>query len=149
VSCTYWIWSCGLTSNLRFWMPTVNFNKRLAECQWLTKLTGYVRYVYKFILSNPMNKTTRWFKYDRDCLCVNLATSVLVIFEPPCIYYLLNVIYCIINYEKFGHNFYQTNTKLKHKELFKLWIQKKGEHSNIKNEYIQNSDTWMYRYFCF
>jgi len=27
---------------------------------------------------------TRWFKYDRDCLCVNLATSVLVIIEPPC-----------------------------------------------------------------
>ena len=27
---------------------------------------------------------TRWFKYDRDCLCVNLATSVPVIFEPPC-----------------------------------------------------------------
>ena len=28
---------------------------------------------------------TRWFKYDRDYLCVNLATSVLVKFEPPCI----------------------------------------------------------------
>ena len=28
---------------------------------------------------------TRWFKYDRDCLCVNLATSVQVIFEPTCI----------------------------------------------------------------
>ena len=34
----------------------------------------------------PANLTsTRWFKYDRDYLCVNLATSVLVIFEPPCI----------------------------------------------------------------
>jgi len=30
-------------------------------------------------------RNTRWFKYDRDCLCVNLATSVPVIFEPPCI----------------------------------------------------------------
>jgi len=29
--------------------------------------------------------STRRFKYDRDCLCVNLATSVPVIFEPPCI----------------------------------------------------------------
>ena len=28
---------------------------------------------------------TRWFKYDRDCLCVNLVTSFPVIFEPPCI----------------------------------------------------------------
>jgi len=35
---------------------------------------------------------TRWFKYDWDCLCVNLATSVPVIFEPPCIY---NVCVCI------------------------------------------------------
>jgi len=29
-------------------------------------------------------ENTSWFKYDRDCLCVNLATSVPVIFEPPC-----------------------------------------------------------------
>ena len=36
-------------------------------------------YIYTYIY-------TRWFKYDRDCLCVNLATSVPVIFEPPCIY---------------------------------------------------------------
>ena len=28
---------------------------------------------------------TRWFKYDRDYLCVNLATSVPVIYEPTCI----------------------------------------------------------------
>jgi len=28
--------------------------------------------------------STRWFKYDWDCLCVNLATSVPVICEPPC-----------------------------------------------------------------
>ena len=28
--------------------------------------------------------TTRWFKYDRDYLCVNKSQFVLVIFEPPC-----------------------------------------------------------------
>jgi hypothetical protein len=27
---------------------------------------------------------TRWFKYDRDYLCVNKLQFVLVIFEPPC-----------------------------------------------------------------
>jgi hypothetical protein len=27
---------------------------------------------------------TRWFKYDRDCLCVNKSQFVPVIFEPPC-----------------------------------------------------------------
>ena len=29
--------------------------------------------------------TTRWFKYDRDDLCVNKSQFVPVIFEPPCI----------------------------------------------------------------
>ena len=27
---------------------------------------------------------TRWFKYDRDYLCVNKSQFVPVIFEPPC-----------------------------------------------------------------
>ena len=36
-----------------------------------------------------------------------------------------------------------------HKELFKIWTQRKGEHSNIHGEYFQNSVTGMYRYFCF
>jgi len=74
---------------------------------------GYVRYAYKYIIYIPINKP---------------------------IYYLLNVIYCIINYETFGHNCYQTNTKLKHKDFFKLWTQRKGEHNNIKSEYIQYCD---------
>jgi hypothetical protein len=29
---------------------------------------------------------TRWFKYDRDYLCVNKSQFVPVIFEPPCIF---------------------------------------------------------------
>jgi hypothetical protein len=28
---------------------------------------------------------TRWFKYDRDYLCVNKSQFIPVIFEPPCI----------------------------------------------------------------
>ena len=28
---------------------------------------------------------TRWFKYDRDYLCVNKPVTVPVIYEPPCI----------------------------------------------------------------
>jgi hypothetical protein len=28
---------------------------------------------------------SRWFKYDRDYLCVNKSQFVPVIFEPPCI----------------------------------------------------------------
>jgi hypothetical protein len=30
---------------------------------------------------------TRWFKYDRDDLCVNKSQFVPVIFEPPCTLY--------------------------------------------------------------
>jgi hypothetical protein len=29
-------------------------------------------------------ESTRWFKYDRDDLCVNKPQFVPVIFEPPC-----------------------------------------------------------------
>jgi hypothetical protein len=38
---------------------------------------------HAFMLSND----TRWFKYDRDDLCVNKSQFVPVIFEPPCILY--------------------------------------------------------------
>ena len=31
-----------------------------------------------------VTKDTRWFKYDRDYLCVNKPVTVPVIFEPPC-----------------------------------------------------------------
>jgi hypothetical protein len=31
------------------------------------------------------NQYTRWFKYDRDYLCVNKSQFVSVIFEPPCL----------------------------------------------------------------
>jgi hypothetical protein len=35
---------------------------------------------------------TRWFKYDREDLCVNKSQFVPVIFEPPCI---LTILYTI------------------------------------------------------
>ena len=34
--------------------------------------------------------------------------------------------------------FLQMDTKLKHKNLFKLWTQGKSKHANIKGEYVQN-----------
>jgi hypothetical protein len=34
-------------------------------------------------------RNTRWFKYDRDYLCVNKSQFFPVIFEPPC------TIFCI------------------------------------------------------
>jgi hypothetical protein len=35
---------------------------------------------------NIKYKCTRWFKYDRDWLCVNKSQFVPVIFEPSCMY---------------------------------------------------------------
>jgi hypothetical protein len=35
--------------------------------------------------------STRWFKYDRDWLCVNKSQFVPVIFEPPCILRLIKM----------------------------------------------------------
>jgi hypothetical protein len=35
------------------------------------------------ILTEEKNPGTRWFKYDRDYLCVNKSQFVPVIFEPP------------------------------------------------------------------
>jgi hypothetical protein len=32
---------------------------------------------------------TRWFKYDRDYLCVNKSQFVPVVFEPPCIIFVM------------------------------------------------------------
>jgi hypothetical protein len=39
-------------------------------------------YLYMKIINRLVN--TRWFKYDRDYLCVNKSQFVPVIFEPPC-----------------------------------------------------------------
>ena len=36
---------------------------------------------------------TRWFKYDRDYLCVNKSQFVPVIFEPPCIQIIFDIIF--------------------------------------------------------
>ena len=46
-------------------------------------------YIYIYIHTYTYIRTyvrTRWFKYDRDWLCVNKSQFVPVIFEPPCIY---------------------------------------------------------------
>jgi hypothetical protein len=39
----------------------------------------------QFLTNSEIHSTnTRWFKYDRDYLCVNKSQFVPVIFEPPC-----------------------------------------------------------------
>jgi len=50
---------------------------------------------------------------------------------------------------KKSHNYFHINAKLKHKDLFKLWTQGRGEqYSDILGENVPNSVTGTYRYFC-
>jgi hypothetical protein len=46
--------------------------------------------------SSCLSPNTRWFKYDRDYLCVNKSQFVPVIFEPPCIF--LNIPFLNISF---------------------------------------------------
>ena len=47
----------------------------------------------------PKDDYTRWFKYDRDYLCVNKSQFVPVIFEPPCIFKLLFLLFLLLRLE--------------------------------------------------
>ena len=42
VSCRCRIWSCGLIRSHPFWVTTFSFSNKVADCEWLTELTGYV-----------------------------------------------------------------------------------------------------------
>jgi hypothetical protein len=55
--------------------------------------------------------------------------------------------YCVTKNEKFEHNCYQMNIKLKYKKLFKIWTQRKGEHKDIKGECFQNGNIGCKRTF--
>ena len=50
-------------------------------------------------LECSLQRDTRWFKYDRDDLCVNKSQFVPVIFEPPCTFSMLAA------YSKVSSNF--------------------------------------------
>jgi hypothetical protein len=54
---------------------------------------------------------------------------------------------CItINHGKMAH-LLTDGYKIAEHKVVKLWIQKKGDHSNNKSEYIQNSDGYVQIYF--
>ena len=57
-------------------------------CMVITRSLYFIIFSASFcitFLSPEMATYTRWFKYDRDYLCVNKSQFVPVIFEPPCI----------------------------------------------------------------
>lgn len=57
------------------------------------------------------------------------------------IIYLL--LYVLLQTTKIWAQLLPDEYKIKAQELFKFWTQSKGEHSNKKSEYYQNSDIWM------
>jgi hypothetical protein len=71
-----------------------------------------------------------------------LCSCILICYIPIYmrIYFLIHVLQLTV---KKGHIYLQMDIKWQHKELFKIWIQKKGNHSNNKSEYVQNSDGYL------
>jgi hypothetical protein len=63
ISCMLYSWTYTISVFLKFL-----FRRGTPACE---------NYIYIY---------TRWFKYDRNYLCVNKSQFVPVIFEPPCIY---------------------------------------------------------------
>jgi hypothetical protein len=53
--------------------------KHLCHPNSENKIYTYIKKIYR------TKTNTRWFKYDQDDLCVNKSQFVPVIFEPPCI----------------------------------------------------------------
>ena len=70
-------------------------NPRRRLCAMVTA-RSFLRRIYRRYLKTYMfwggqrcnYHNTRWFKYDRDYLCVNKSQFVPVIFEPPCTTYM-------------------------------------------------------------
>jgi hypothetical protein len=71
-----------------------------------------------------VNASTRWFKYDRDYLCVNKSQFVPVIFEPPCtftfskhkeilVYFFLYVVNIHTHIEERKHKEYDCSDNVK------------------------------------
>jgi hypothetical protein len=56
-------------------MSTVNFNKKLAECEWLTKLKGYARYAYKY------NLHSYTYLFIATCFITNYGNFVYVCYQ--------------------------------------------------------------------
>jgi hypothetical protein len=68
-------WSC--TSCLSCFLLCVLF-------PLLSLFYTYAQVYWPLSLGGNPTAVTRWFKYDRDWLCVNKSQFVPVIFEPPC-----------------------------------------------------------------
>ena len=66
------------------------FLSSFTPCNTSSFLTRLVQLIFSIFLTFQNFPRTRWFKYDRDDLCVSKSQFVPVIFEPPCISDLLS-----------------------------------------------------------
>jgi hypothetical protein len=62
--------------------------------------------------------STRWFKYDRDYLCVNKPQFVPVIFEPPCNIFGADIPLSEFIYSSYVYSPYQTRFQKNTFQLF-------------------------------
>jgi hypothetical protein len=86
--CFFFLCSLGLVSHLIFlWLLFLHLSFLVLPTILLRNFISAVIILFSCFVINGQLSTpyTRWFKYDRDCLCVNKSQFVPVIFEPPCI----------------------------------------------------------------
>jgi hypothetical protein len=83
-----------VTKNLPHCAMTIGYEDKYIEEIVNTKFLG-IHLDNHLNWNNHIDQITRWFKYDRDDLCVNKSQFVPVIFEPPCIPKLSTACYAV------------------------------------------------------
>jgi hypothetical protein len=76
------------------WAPLDEGSACHKDLYLTTHFTHQTIFHYSSTHSEYRQLYTRWFRYDRDCLCVNKSQFVPVIFEPPCIFAYMKFITC-------------------------------------------------------
>jgi hypothetical protein len=71
-------WDRSTTNDVTIW--------RIRFACWISKAMCTSAHAHVHARTHRPIYNTRWFKYDRDDLCVNKSQFVPVIFEPPCTY---------------------------------------------------------------
>jgi hypothetical protein len=90
--CTYNVTMRRVCESLLQWKSNTYYIYvcvRVCARAWVPMRVGVCMRVRACTPANPACNAyapycTRWFKYDRDYLCVNKSQFVPVIFEPPC-----------------------------------------------------------------
>jgi hypothetical protein len=80
-----WKYAC-VSAHMRLRILVLRRVSIFLLCAFLVPVAPALRlYESDILLLWSVRQNRRWFKYDRDWLCVNKSQFVPVIFEPPCI----------------------------------------------------------------